>query len=131
MDGKEDLNIYCDALADSLAIVFRKGDPEEFNYRIIPKDSVALALEIVEYTPNTASALDDLWEAVDLLNCERVVLGELQKQGKNLLLNVMVYDVSTRLPSRHQVRNLFFKPKKIPKVVKKIGKKLRAGVLGQ
>lgn len=130
MDGKEALNEYCDMLADSLSNCFIKDDPDELNYRIIPKDSVDLALEMVNYKPNTASALDDMWKAVELLNCERVVLGELQMQGKNLLLNVMIYDVKTRLPSPHQVRNLFFKPKKISKVVPKIGRKLREGILG-
>jgi len=131
MDGREELNQYCFMMRDSLIKEFKSGDPEEFNYRIIPSDSVELMIKALALDPNSASYKDDLWGVIEKLNCQRVVIGELQQQGDKFVINVTLYNVEMRLPNNtHQVRNLFATPDNLNLKIPLIAKKLRQGMLG-
>lgn len=131
LDGKLDLNIWSYRLQDSLAKELRKGDPEEYNYRIVPIDSVEIALAELNLDPNNPEYKSDLWRAIDALNVDRVVMGEFLYEDNRFIINANLMIVEFRMPdNRHMVRNIFKSEDKIYESVPMIAKKLRQGVIG-
>jgi TolB-like protein len=131
LDGKEEMNQYCQMFQDSLIKYFIDGDVEEFNYRIVPADSIQIMLDQIGTYPEKPSYQDDLWGVIEKLGCKRAVIGELMMNGNKMVVNVSVYDVEMRLPlPGHQIRNLFATPDKLSLLYPRICKKLRPGILG-
>lgn len=131
LDGRLDLNVWSYNLQDSLAKEFMKGDPEEFNYRIVPNDSIEIKLAEFNVDPNSPEYKSDMWRAIDALNVDRVVMGEFLFEDNRFIINASLMVVEYRMPDpRHQVRNIFKSEKTIYEAVSVISKKLRQGVLG-
>jgi hypothetical protein len=92
---------------------------------VVPSDSVNEVLASLNLDPQNPQYDSDLWKAVAMLNIRRVVSGGFNLQGDKLLVNVYIYEVTTKLPDPvNQAKNLF-KPKDqimeiIPKIIKKI-----------
>ena len=131
LDGKEEMNQYCKMFQDSLISHFVAGDIEEFNYRIVPADSIQIMLDQIGTYPEKPSYQDDLWGVIEQLGCKRAIIGELMMNGEKMVVNVSVYDVEMRLPiPQYQIRNLFATPDKLSALYPRICKKLRPAVLG-
>ncbi len=131
LDGKEEINEFCQMFQDSLIAHFKAGDPDELNYTIISADIIAKELDAIGTYPTKPSYQDDLWGVIEKLGCQRAVMGELMMNGKKIVVNVSVYDVELRLPMpKHQIRNLFAPPERMSSLYPRIAKKLRQGILG-
>lgn len=131
LDGKLDLNVWSYRLQDSLASELRKSDPNEYNYRVVPIDSVEIALAELNLDPNNPEYKSDLWRAVDALKVDRVVMGEFLYEDNRFIINATLMIVEFRMPdNRHMVRNIFKTEDKIFEAVPMIAQKLRQGVIG-
>jgi len=125
MDGLLSLTPLCSQLADTVAVELAKTDPQEKFIHVVPSDSVNEVLASLNLDPQNPQYDSDMWKAVAMLNIRRVVSGGFNLQGDKLLVNVYIYEVTTKLPDAvNQAKNLF-KPKDqimeiIPKIIKKI-----------
>lgn len=110
LDGNLDYNIWCFNLQDSLSKSLRNTDPDEKNFRIVPIDSVEMALAEFNLNPDNPQYFTDLWKAVKKLNVAKVVSGEFNVQGGTIIINAKIYDVKLKLPlPNNQARDVFRK----------------------
>lgn len=131
LDGRLDLNVWSYNLQDSLAKELRKSDPNEYNFRVVPIDSVEIALAELNLDPNNPEYKSDMWRAIDALNVDRVVMGEFLFEDNRFIINASVMIVEYRMPdNRHMVRNIFKSEETIYESIPIIAKKLRQGVIG-
>ncbi len=129
-DGRMEYNIWCYNIQDSLAKFLKSKDPEEFNYRIVPIDSIETLLADMNIDPANPQYASDLWKVVEKLNCQKVISGNFNIQDGKFLLNAYIYIPELKLPDpRYQVKNIFKDLDKIYEVVPIIGKKLRPAIL--
>lgn len=110
LDGNLDYNIWCYNLQDSLSKSLKNTDPDEKNFRIVPIDSVEMALAEFNLNPDNPQYFTDLWKAVKKLNVAKVVSGEFNVQGETIIINAKIYDVKLKLPlPNNQARDVFRK----------------------
>jgi len=110
LDGNLDYNVWCFNLQDSLSRSLRNTDPDEKNFRIVPIDSVEMALAEFNLNPDNPQYFSDLWKAVKKLNVAKVVSGEFNVQGETIIINAKIYDVKLKLPlPNNQARDVFRK----------------------
>lgn len=129
-DGRMDYNIWSYQLQDSLAKFLREKDPEEYNYRIVPIDSIEALLAEMNIDPANPQYPSDMWKVVDKLQCNKVITGNFNIQGGKFLLNAYIYIPELKLPDpRYQVKDIFKDLDKAYDAVPIIGKKLRPAIL--
>lgn len=110
LDGKLEYNEWCFNLQDSLAKSLRSKDINENQYRIVPIDSLELALAELNLDPDNPQYFTDLWKAIKKLNVNKVVSGEFNIQGETIIINAKIYDVKLKLPlPNNQARDIFRK----------------------
>lgn len=110
LDGNLDFNVWCFNLQDSLAKSLKNNDPDEKHFRIVPIDSVELALAEFNLNPDNPQYFTDLWKAIKKLNVAKVVSGEFNVQGETIIINAKIYDVKLKLPlPNNQARDVFRK----------------------
>jgi TolB-like protein len=131
LDGKLDLNLWSYNLQDSLTKRLKQDDPQEYNYRVVPIDSIEMALAELNLDPTNPEYKSDMWRAIDALNIDRVVMGEFLFEDERFIINAQVMIVEYRMPdNRHMVRNIFKPKEKIYESIPMIAKKLRQGIIG-
>ncbi len=131
MDGDNAFDHWCSEICDSLHTEIVAGDPEEYNYRVVPIDSVKIVLEELNYDPEDPNAMTTMWKAMEKLNVERVVTGNFNVQAGKLLINAYVYYTDLKLAHpKYQVKNLFKSEDQVLSVIPIIHKKLRQAILG-
>jgi len=129
-DGRMEYNIWSYQLQDSLVKFLREKDPEEFNYRIVPIDSIEVLLAEMNIDPSNPQYPSDMWKVVDKLHCNKVITGNFNIQGGKFLLNAYIYIPELKLPDpRYQVKDIFKDLDKVYDAVPIIGKKLRPAIL--
>lgn len=131
IDGHRDYDKWSFVLQEGLAEEIRKGDPEEYNYTLIPLDTIKAVLAKYELDPNNNEYESGMWQAVEELQVDKVVSGNFIYEDGRLLINAFIYEVKLRLPNPNfQARDLFVKPSDVQRVIPVIHKKLRQGILG-
>lgn len=131
MDGNSAFDHWCTDIRDSLQTEIMSGDPEEYNYRVIPIDSVQIVLQELNYDPEDPNAMTTMWKAMEILKVERVVSGNFNVQAGKLLINAYVYYTDLKLAHpKYQVKNLFKSEEQVLSVIPIIHKKLRQAILG-
>lgn len=131
-DGRMEYNIWSYQLQDSLAKYLFSKDPNEYNYRIVPIDSIEILLAEMNINPFNPQYPSDMWKAVKKLNCQKVITGNFNIQHSKFLINAYVYIPELKLPDpRYQVRDIFkdFNDEDIYSAVEIIGKRLRPALL--
>lgn len=129
LNGNLDYNVWCYNLQDSLSKSLRATDIEETKYRIVPIDSVEMALAEFNLNPDNPQYFTDLWKAVKKLNVKRVVSGEFNIQGETIIINAKIYDVKLKLPlPNHQARDIFRKVDQTYDAVPEISATLSEGL---
>lgn len=129
-DGRMEYNIWSYRLQDSLAKFLQALDPEEFNYCIVPSDSIEAVLASMNIDPANPQYQSDMWKAVEKLNCTRAIMGNFNVQGGKFLINCYIYIVDYKLADpRYQVKDIFKDMDKIMEAVPEIGRKLRPALL--
>jgi len=81
-DGRMEYNIWSYQLQDSLAKYLISKDPNEFNYRIVPIDSIEILLAELNINPYNPQYASDMWKVVEKLNCQKVISGNFNIQHK-------------------------------------------------
>ncbi len=128
--GNMDYNVWCYDLQDSLAKYLQKRDPNEYNYRIVPIDSIEALLAEMNIDPANPQYASDLWKAVEKLNCQRVITGNFIVEGNKILINAYIYIPELQLADPNfQVKNIFKDTTDVLSAVEPIGKRLRPGIL--
>ena len=108
MDGKIEANIWSYDLQDSLATVLMYEDPNAENYYIVPADSIEMVLAELNLDPSNPQYKSDLWKAVDMLNIEKVVLGNFNIRSEKYLINAYIYSTKMRMAyPKHQAKDIF------------------------
>lgn len=129
LDGNSDYNIWCYNLQDSLSKSLHNTDPNEKNFRIVPIDSVEIALAEFNLNPDNPQYFTDLWKAVKKLNVSKVVSGEFNVQGETIIINAKIYDVKLKLPlPNNQARDVFRKVAKTYDAIPEITAALTEGL---
>lgn len=129
LDGNLDYNIWCFNLQDSLSKSLKNTDPDEKNFRIVPIDSVEMALAEFNLNPDNPQYFTDLWKAVKKLNVAKVVSGEFNVQGETIIINAKIYDVKLKLPlPNNQAKDVFRKVKNTYDAVPEITAALTEGL---
>lgn len=131
MDGDAAYDHWCSDISDSLAIEIASADPDEYNYRIVPSDSIRLVLKELNYDPKDPNHMTTMWKAMEILKIERVITGNFNVQAGKLLINAYVYYTELKLAHpKYQVKNLFKTEDQVLSVIPLIHKKLRQAILG-
>jgi len=131
-DGRMEYNIWSYQLQDSLAKYLISKDPNEFNYRIVPIDSIEILLAELNINPYNPQYASDMWKVVEKLNCQKVISGNFNIQHKKFLINAYIYIPELKLPDpRYQVKDIFkdITDEDIYSAVELIGKRLRPAIL--
>lgn len=129
-DGRMEYNIWSYQLQDSLTKYLKALDPEEFNYCIVPSDSIEAVLASMNIDPSSPQYQSDMWRAVEELKCTRAIMGNFNVQGSKFLLNCYIYIVDYKLADpRYQVKDIFKDMDKIMEAVPEIGRRLRPALL--
>ncbi len=131
MDGDNAFDHWGTDIRDSLQTEIVAGDPEEYNYRVIPIDSVQIVLQQLNYDPEDPNHMTTMWKAMEILKVERVITGNFNVQAGKLLINAYVYYTDLKLAHpKYQVKNLFKSEDKVLTVIPLIHKKLRQAIIG-
>lgn len=131
MDGKLNYNIWCYKLQDSLEKKLIAEDPDNYNYIVVPADSIEIILADLNLDPTNPQYESDMWKAVKQLNIDRVVSGNFYIQRNRLIINAFVYDVDLKIPHPdYQAKNIFKSEDKVLSAVPIISQKLRMAIIG-
>jgi len=107
-DGKYEYNVWCYSLQDSLTQALKAADPDEANYRVVPVDSLEIALAEYNLDPSNPQYFTDMWKAITKLNIKKVISGSFVIEGGSILIKAALYDVRLKLPHpKYQAPNLF------------------------
>jgi hypothetical protein len=129
MDGLLEYNIWCYNLQDSLAKHLRTHDPEEKKYRIVPIDSVDMALAELNLDPDNPQYFTDMWAAVKKMNVNKVLFGEFNIATGTININASVYDVRIKMPiQKYQAKDVFRKVAETYDAVEEIGDAVLPGL---
>ncbi len=131
-DGRMEYNIWSYQLQDSIAKYLISKDPNEFNYRIVPIDSIEVLLAELNINPYNPQYASDMWKVVEKLNCQKVISGNFNIQHKKFLINAYIYIPELKLPDpRYQVKDIFkdITDEDIYSAAELIGKRLRPAIL--
>jgi TolB-like protein len=129
MDGQLEYNIWCYNLQDSLAKHLRTHDPEEKKFRIVPIDSVDMALAELNLDPDNPQYFTDLWAAIKKMNVNKVVFGEFNIATGTININASVYDVKIKMPiQKYQAKDVFRKVPDSFNAVDEIGDAILPGL---
>lgn len=131
-DGRMEYNIWSYQLQDSIAKYLISKDPNEFNYRIVPIDSIEVLLAELNINPYNPQYASDMWKVVEKLNCQKVISGNFNIQHQKFLINAYIYIPELKLPDpRYQVRDIFkdITEEDIYSAAELIGKRLRPAIL--
>jgi hypothetical protein len=119
MDGQLEQNIWCYNLQDSISKHFRSHDPEEKKYRIVPIDSVDMALAELNLDPDNPQYFTDMWAAIKKMNVSKVIFGEFNIATGTININAAVYDVRIKMPNpKYQAKDVF---RKVPDALNAVG----------
>lgn len=131
IDGNEEFNKWSVELQERLAAEIVNGDPEEYNYKVIPIDSIAAKVKEMQLDPHDNEYESKMWKIAESFEVDRVVSGTYIFEDGRLLINAFVYDIKLKLPHpEHQAKDLFVPPSKVDKVIPVIHKRLRQGIIG-
>lgn len=107
-DGKDDFNIWCYDLQDSLTKALIAADPEGQSYYVVPIDSLEIALAEYNLDPANPQYFTDMWKAISKLNIKSVVSGSFIIEGGSILIKAALYDVKLKLPHpKYRATNIF------------------------
>ncbi|MDQ1266673.1 MAG: hypothetical protein QG635_1825 [Bacteroidota bacterium] len=113
-DGKIELNIWCYNLQDSVYKALKAADPEGKLFQLIPADSIEALLTEMNLDPTNPQYPSDMWKAVKMLNCQKVITGNFNIQAGKFLINAYVYNSRTKLAyPKHQARDIFKSPEEV------------------
>jgi TolB-like protein len=125
MDGKIALNEWSVALRDSIVASLVAADPEGKTFRVIPTDTLEMAISDLNLDPTNPQYESDVWKAVLGLGATYVVQGNFLTEGERVLLNAYAYTAASRMPnSTHQAKNIVKSPTTyltaVPLIVKRL-----------
>jgi len=107
-DGKDDYNLWCFDLQDSLTKALISADPEGQFYYVVPIDSLEIALAEYNLDPSNPQYFTDMWKAISKLNIKSVVSGSFIIEGGSILIKAALYDVKLKLPHpKYRATNIF------------------------
>lgn len=107
-DGKFEYNVWCYDLQDSLTKALVAADPDELLYRVVPIDSLEIALAEFNLDPSNPQYFTDMWKAITKLNIRKVISGSFVIEGGSILIKAALYDVRLKLPHpKYQAPNIF------------------------
>ncbi|MEN6295926.1 MAG: hypothetical protein ABFD61_07355 [Chloroherpetonaceae bacterium] len=129
-DGRMEFNTWSYKIQDSLTKYLKARDSEEYNYCVVPMDSIEAVLAEMNIDPTSPEYESDMWKAVEKLKCSRVIMGNFNVRGGKFLINCYIYIVDYKLADpRYQVKDIFKDMDKIYEAVPEIGNKLRPALL--
>jgi hypothetical protein len=97
MNGLKSYNLLCYQLQDSLSKALTAKDPEGKYFYIIPADSIEIMLAELNVDPINPQYPTDMWKVIKMLNAKLVILGTLNVQDNNYLMNAYIYNVRTKI----------------------------------
>jgi len=113
-----EFNPWSYKIQDSLTKYLKARDPEEYNYCVVPMDSIEAVLAQMNIDPTSPEYESDMWKAVEQLKCSRVIMGNFNVRGGKFLINCYIYIVDYKLADpRYQVKDIFKDMDKIYEVV--------------
>ena len=129
MDGQLEYNIWCYNIQDSLAKHLRTHDPEEKKFRIVPIDSVDMALAALNLDPDNPQYFTDMWAAIKKMNVNKVIFGEFNIATGTININASIYDVRIKMPiQKYQAKDVFRKVPNTYDAIDEIGDDLLPGL---
>lgn len=125
LDGNMQLLRYSYAIADSLRQLLQQHAEHGTRFTVIAADSMEQALAEFNLDPTSPQFESDLWRGIAKLHCNYAITGSFEITGGRMVLNLYVYDVSTKVADpTHAARNLFKAPERIFEVLPVAVKKL-------
>lgn len=129
MDHDVQYNLWCIELADSLRNALIAADPSSTTYRIVPADSVEMAIAELNLDPNNPQYESDMWKAVRGLGVNKAVQGNFQLRGERVLINCYVYDMESMLADQtNQAKDLYKLPTTYLEAIRPIVKRISPGL---
>ena len=129
MDGNLSLNTYCYKIADSLRTALTMSELNGKQFTVVSSDTVDAVLAELNLDPNSPQYESDLWKSVAKLNCQYAITGTFNVNGGRMLLNMYVYNVSSKMADpTNAAKNIFKAPERILEMISVMRDKLIPGL---